>query len=165
MTALLYRKLTEADADDYRSIRLEALEIDARYYTADPVAEKSRTLGQWAQACRETTQHAIFGAYDDGKLVATSVVDMFSENAARWGSTYVKPEYRKMHLADKLLALSADWTLAAGRTTAVFTVRADNKRARYVHEKNGAYVTRQEPMRFADGETVPTYWYEKRLNT
>ncbi|MDE1901494.1 MAG: GNAT family N-acetyltransferase [Alphaproteobacteria bacterium] len=162
-TSITTRILCANDAQALRDIRLHALTHDGRYFTADRAAESARTMNQWAQACIETCDRAMFGAFAGNELVAIMGAQKFDKTTVRYGSAYVMPAFRRSSIGTKLYNMRDAWAAARGFTTAVFTIRADNQRSRDIQEKQGAVVFKIEPLRFADGSIAETMWYKKYL--
>jgi hypothetical protein len=58
------RTLNEGDAAALRDIRLHCLKTEGELMGPTYKSEASRTLAEWAEVARETTDKALFGMYD-----------------------------------------------------------------------------------------------------
>lgn len=160
---ITYRALTADDATEYMDLRIEALETDGQWFTANREAESAQTMADWARVCTETTERIIFGVFFDGKLEGSTIAEYRAVGIAKWHSTYIRPEARIANTATHLFDLCTEWSLARGLTETVFTVHANNRRARLYHERHRAVQFGQEPMRFADGNIATAIWYRRTL--
>jgi GNAT superfamily N-acetyltransferase len=162
------RLLTPEDALQLMTLRLAALRSeDHAFFTADPAAESRQNLNDWRLAAVENSAQAYFGAFLDDRLVSMGRARKWEKDTsgktAYWGSDYTLPVYRHNPSAARLYHLRVKWCVEKGFDRAVFTIHPENARAIALHTKRGAVVVDKEPMRFANGQTVPALWFEKSL--
>ena len=98
------RRLCPADAGDYRTIRLAALQGDAAAFGSTWAAEAGRTLDEFAERLETST---VYAAYADGRIVGLAGFKPCegareSHKAFVWG-TYVRPEERRRGVARALM--------------------------------------------------------------
>lgn len=162
------RILTPNDAEALRDLRLLALHTTPEFFTADTARETRRTLRQWAAVARETSRHAIFGGFGDGKLDCMCGAKRFSGDhegkTAYWHSDFRNPENRNATAFWQMQRLRTEWCLSRGMTEAVFTIHTCNETALSVYVRNGTEIFKSEPRRFADGKIATAYWCRRKLS-
>ena len=57
------RALGPEDARAFRNIALEALNRDGHFFATELAREAARSDAEWAAACTETADHAVFGGF------------------------------------------------------------------------------------------------------
>jgi len=131
------RQLTEDDAEIYREIRLQALELHPEAFQATYESAADLPLDAFRQRLR---RYALFGGFIDGTLCG--IVGFLplknpkiSHKGLIWGM-YVKEEARGSGLAEKILDAVVDY--ARGEVEQLLlSVIEDNGRARRFYEKMG----------------------------
>ena len=161
------RVLTMQDAMALRSIRLEALNNEGRFYTANRTAEMARTAHDWQAAVQETRERAFFGAFMRKDLVGIMEIVKSSGDplgrTARFCSAYLKPLYRHTGAAAELYKAREIWAEEHGYREAVCTIHHENYLSAHLHIKNGAQQFASELLPFADGSLASAIWYCKQL--
>jgi L-amino acid N-acyltransferase YncA len=163
------RILSASDAPVFQAIRLRALETEGKFFTASYEEEKNRTTQEWTDACIESTQKVVLGAFRDTKICGCAAAEQWEydpeHTTVKWTSAYVDPDYRRMGIGKNLNILRNDWSIMNGYTSAIFTIRADNNWNIKIHERNGAVRIGEQPMRFADGSMALALWYQQKLTS
>ena len=134
--AMDIRRLTEADLDLLREVRLEALAEAPYAFCSALERERAFAPEHWeAQAC--DAGNAAFAARESGRTLAMAGCAMDDDPAAAtlWG-LWVAPEARGRRLAGALIAAAADWARAQGASRLRLEVLSDPRcepaRATYV---------------------------------
>lgn len=168
MSDLLTRALNPADADAFRTLRLETLisygEVFAKYY--ENMVERPADF--WAEFCTETPDKCLFGLFDAGRLVGVMGVEKWErdkkERTALWTYAYLQPAYRGQKNAQSLYAAREDWTKnKGGYKRAVLSILEERGRSIDIHAKNGARFLFAESLQWYDGPAATWHWYEKIL--
>ena len=162
------RQLNENDGGAFKAIRLEALQVDGRYFGASYEEEAKLTSEQWRQRCRATEDHCIFGLLNNDKLIgvleATKWPGDKEGKTVLWGAAYVNQNYREKGAATPLYVARLAWSKQRAQfNAAVFFIREGNRRSKEIHEKQGAIHTHDEPKRWADGTMAMAHWYRTEL--
>ena len=131
------RRLGSADADAFRSIRLEGLRNDPEAFGSTFEKESSEP-GQYF--VERLTRNAVFGGFVGDRLVGVAGFYSFGDTKSRhkgvlWGM-YVTPEARGSGLATHLVETLLEH---AGKEVeqVQLTVTASNSRARRFYERMG----------------------------
>lgn len=166
----LVRQLTEADAEAFRAIRLEALADSPDAFGGD-LAEESR---QGLEAfTRQITQSAIFGAFTEDDL--RGVVGLFWNDSAKRRhlghlyTVYVTPAARGTGIGLPLIEAALDHARSRGLVQVLLGVATHNGPAIALYRKagfdiygtekrslfvNGRYIDEHMMVRFLDHEPV-----------
>jgi ribosomal protein S18 acetylase RimI-like enzyme len=145
VSEILIRRLTGADAADYRAIRLAALSQDAAAFGSTYEAEAPRPLSDFAARLESA---AVFAAYADRQIVGMAGFKRCTgareaHKAFLWG-TFVEPAWRRRGTGRALLAALL---AAAGAEVEqlTLTVVQDNAAAIALYREFGFQVYGTEP--------------------
>lgn len=145
MSELLIRRLTAADAADYRTIRLAALSQDAAAFGSTYEAEAPHPLAEFAARLESS---AVFAAYAARQVVGMAGFKRCAgareaHKAFLWG-TFVAPAWRRRGTARALLgALLAAAAMEVEQLT--LSVVQDNAAALALYRECGFQVYGTEP--------------------
>ena len=151
------RRLVAADVEDYRDIRLAALEMEPIAFGSGHAIEASRPIEAHA---RRLTSSIVFGAYEDGRIVGVIGLKQGDGPKAAhkglvWGF-YVDPRCRKRGVG---AALVSGLLMAARRVVeqVMLSVVAENTAAIALYENFGfaRYGVEPRALKTQDG-----YWDE-----
>lgn len=145
MSELVIRRLSAADAADYRAIRLAALSQDAPAFGSTYEAEAPRPLSEFAARLESS---AVFAAYAGAQIVGMAAFKRLpgareAHKAFLWG-TFVEPTWRRRGTARALLAALI---AAAGAELEQLTLSVvqDNAAALALYRELGFQVYGTEP--------------------
>lgn len=158
------RQIRAQDWRELKRLRLEALEAETQFFTADAEAERARTDAEWEAEAAPDEDHSYFGVFEGGSLAAMAGAVRFSHDAVRLVSSYVPKNKRGRGYAGMMNDAREEWAIGKGFKRAVFTIHLANAPSRRLHESRGGAQTHTEHMRFADGSTAAATWWEKPLN-
>ena len=162
------RILAETDFARYRRLRLEALELDGRFFASSYVEEKNYTDNQWKRLSAERPDNCVIGLFSGDKMIGMTRVIRWDEDplgqTVLFGRSYIKPEYRGRGLASLLYEARLEWARRIPNVkSAVVFHRVGNTTSKHINEKNGAKYWLTRPMQWADGETADGLWYRVPL--
>lgn len=143
--SLAIRRLDVSDVEDYRAIRLSALERAPEAFGSVHAIEASRPMAAFAERLATS---AVFGAYVEGRIVGMIGFKQESgpKNAHKgfiWGF-YVEPDMRQRGVGTRLIAS----LIAAARDTVeqlTLTVVHQNEAAIALYKRLGFTVYGVEP--------------------
>jgi ribosomal protein S18 acetylase RimI-like enzyme len=155
------RKLTEADAEAFRALRLEGLRRHPLAFGSSYEEEAARSLEEWkARLGRDAREAFVAGAWQGERLAGTAGFYRITQRKARhkshiWG-VYVDPEFRGMGVAGQLIRyVLQEAAMLEGLTRVLLTVQADNASAVKLYESCGFAAYGGEPKAmFFDGQYV-----------
>lgn len=135
---LIVRRLTAAEGEAFRSIRLEALTVAAdNFGTAledelkkgdNHFADQLKTLPVWV---------AVDGDTIVGMVTFTRATNVRQAHKGVLGAMYVAPSARGSGAADALISAVLDHARAEGVEQVLLTCNANNARAIRVYERHG----------------------------
>jgi ribosomal protein S18 acetylase RimI-like enzyme len=147
------RRLTAADAEAYRDLRLEALRTHPDAY-ADSAGDAARRPLSWWEA--QLADRVFFGAHAEGQLKGT--VNLRREQGAATGhrawllGMYVAPTARGTGMADALVEKLFAHAAEAGVLHLYLGVAAHNETARRFYERHGFSTYGREPRALRQGD-------------
>ncbi|SAK43419.1 N-acetyltransferase GCN5 [Caballeronia pedi] len=154
---MFVRALTPADAASFQSLRLSALKLSPSSFASTYDDEKNRSLDDVAARLIHTEEQAVFGAFDEERLVGLTGVRRnafraHGHQAHLWG-VYVTPGCRGAGVSRKLLAEAIQFAREIPGVTQVhLTVAADNAVAIQLYRSLGFDTLACEPDSiFSDG--------------
>lgn len=154
------RALEPQDADSFRHVYLESLELYGRNFTANFACEMAKPDAYWQDFLAYSQDMAWFGAFVDEALcgiVKVSRINWHGANGhlAMLGGLYV-PESarsfrgpRKQRLSDLLIQACIHWTRAHPELEILYSAhRESNKPSQVALERNGFQVWGVRPKAF-----------------
>jgi RimJ/RimL family protein N-acetyltransferase len=144
------RRLTTADRDILREMRLRALTDSPEAFNSTATAEREQTPEDWDARLRAT---AFFVAFDDELPIG--LVGGQPDTETDWVllSMWVAPEARGLGLADRLVAAVYEAAAEWGARRVGLRVVVGNVRAQRAYERLGF---------LPDGDPLPLSWDPSR---
>jgi len=146
-------RLTAADVERFRTIRLEGLRGDPTGFRYSEAEDERIETSSWAERLE---RDFVVGAERDGELIGIGGFSRFGGEKLEhkgliWGM-YVRPDARGTGAADAIMRALIAHARAHVRQLQL-TVMADNARARAFYERHGfaCYATEPEAVRRGDG--------------
>lgn len=136
------RRLTESDAEEYRTLRLEGLKGAPTAFGSSYEESERRPLSAYAERLRSGEGAAVFGAFGPGGLAGT--VGVYRDTglkerhkAVLWGM-YVTPATRRTGVARRLVGAALDAVRGMeGVLQVKLAVEGSNAPARALYESFG----------------------------
>ena len=149
----LVRRLSAADVQEYRTIRLATLETEPDFFGSLYADEIEHPIEHFSAA---VTNASIFGAYADGRIAGVIRLDAKTGNKERHKGSihgfFVSPEYRRMGLGAALMS-SVIETARSSLEQLTLSVAAHNHGAIGLYERFGFTQYGLEPRaRKAEGK-------------
>lgn len=151
--AIEIRPLTLAEVDAFRTMRLEALTLDASTFASDAGEEAAKPLSWFEGRIGE----AVIGAFADGELVGMAGYTRQTSAKQRHKATlygmYLRASHRGSGIAGKLVAAVIAHARAEGAETLLLASNATNKAAMRLYELAGfrQYGVEPNALKHPDG--------------
>jgi ribosomal protein S18 acetylase RimI-like enzyme len=151
------RRLTSADWESYRALRLEALERSPEAFAADLAEQVANPPEYWQNRAAGSPDSFTMGAFLDGRLVGMATLirqrGKKTRHKAEVVAVYVTPDLRGKGVARRLMAeLIAAARQMEGLEQITLTVVAENRPARQLYLGLGFRVYGTEPRSLRVGE-------------
>ncbi len=158
------QQLFKDDLETFKSIRLEALRSEPKYFGSSFEVESQFGDTDWLGRLTDTNQ-AYFAL-----RVGTSVVgltgiltDRGNPSRAILIASFIRSEYRRMGGSALLYRARLDWAVQKGFAEIVVSHRASNEASRIANQKHGFVFTHTEPHIWNDGESEDNVFYKLEL--
>lgn len=148
--AVLIREAIPADAVPFRELRLYALQDSPTAFSADYQKNLNHPIPYWEEMLTmHPDESTIFLAGHETSLVGMTGIARGGSPKTRhsamiWG-VYVRPEWRGLHIAEKLINACCTWAKARKIIAAKLGVAATNTSAIRCYERCGFGITGTEP--------------------
>jgi GNAT superfamily N-acetyltransferase len=161
------RRLTVADWQANRAIRIEAVAANPGLYFATLAELHARSDDAW-RAMLENSDLAIFGLYDADLLVGLTAAYLDRDHdptgrTAGLAMSYIRPGWRGRGLTALLYAPRLAWARERGCTHIHVTHRASNIPSMRAIRRHGFILTGKELHLWPDGEEEENFRYELAL--
>src|SRR5574339_496676 len=160
---IVIREANAADAVQYRTLRLEALQNSPIAFSADYQKNFNHPLKYWEDLLTpQPDESTIFiGEYDNKLIGMTGVMRSNSPKTRHavwiWG-VYITPEWRSLHIASELITSCLNWAKERQAVLAKLGVAVVNQPAIRCYERCGFKTYGTEPRAvFVDGEYYDEY--------
>lgn len=159
------RQFTTADLDSYKSMRLEALQLERSMFGNSYEYEASFAEGQWLARINNPVG-ACFGLYYGEELIGITgivVTEPKQPQEAYMTQSYIRQVYRGKGLSKILYDIRMDWARTHGIRTLKIGHRANNTTSKAANQHYGFTYTHSEPRTWPDGATEDMLYYQLDL--
>jgi RimJ/RimL family protein N-acetyltransferase len=156
------RQFMPEDVEQYKSMRLEALQQDRGMFCNSYEYEASFPQEQWT-ARLSNPDRACFGLYCGNELIGITgivVADKEKPDEAHMTQSYIRKEYRGKGLSILLYEARLAWAKAHQIKCLKIGHRASNLASRAANQHYGFTHTHSEPNTWPDGKTEDMFYYE-----
>ncbi len=166
--AILIREAVLSDAQQYRELRLDALQDSPTAFSADYQVNLNHPMTYWENRLRFDEYGTIFFAEHSHTLMGMTGIRQRespkTKHSADIYSVYVKPEWRGLHIAGEILEACAEWAKARDVIVLKLGVMATNKPAVRLYERCGFKIYGTEPFDiFYDGKYYDLHLMHRTL--
>jgi ribosomal protein S18 acetylase RimI-like enzyme len=136
----IVRRLRPADAESYRSLRIEAIGTTPHTFAEELSAAMERGVGAYADALAVDAETRTYGAFRDGALIGFAASTRKRppfEFIAKVSSVYVQAGHRRAGVAHALLEVIEVAARGQGVTKLTLAVAVQNAGARRLYEALG----------------------------
>ncbi|GJD90930.1 hypothetical protein BHAOGJBA_4474 [Methylobacterium hispanicum] len=152
--ACIVRRLTPADAESFRALRIEAVGTTPYTFAEELPAAMERGIGAYAAALAEEAETRTYGAFRNGELAGFAASTRKRppfEFIAKISSVFVKAEHRRVGVARDLFAAVEEAARREGVTKLTLAVAVQNAEARRLYEALGYEAYGIEPCAMRTG--------------
>lgn len=152
------RKLLAEDATAFQDLRLRALLDKPGSFTSSHAEESPLSVGEVAARLAPTSDRAVFGAFDGGRLIGMAglgreAMVKIAHKAYIWGM-YVEPNYRAKGWGQRLLEATIEFAAQVPGVRQVnISVYSGNEVARRLYISSGFVPYGIEPCAMQVGDT------------
>lgn len=159
---MIVRALVPADWQQFRDIRLHALQSCPGAYSTSYADAKDRTEAQWKDLIAGADRH-VFGLFNGTDLAGIAAV--FAEGTtATFAMAFIRPEYRGRSLSHLLFDARMAWCREHNIDRAIVSHRASNEASARAIRRHGFSATSRAVRLWPDGETEDEISSELRLD-
>ena len=167
--AVLIREGNLGDAIQFRELRLFALQDSPTAFSADYEVNANHPMSFWEGRLTFDEHGVIFFVEHNHQLIGMMGIrkgesPKTKHSAIIWG-VYVRPEWRRLHLAEELITACIEWAKARDVEIVKLGVVTTNTAAIHCYERCGFTVYGTEPRGiFYGGEHYDEYLMHKMLD-
>lgn len=145
MTEITIRQLKIEDVDDFKTIRLSALEQAPEMFGSTYMVESLRPIEMFIE---RIMSNVIFGAYKNKQIIGVIIFHrehgLKSSHKANLFGFFIEPDYRNQGTASKLLQTAIQYGQQCVEQITLSVV-SDNTSALHLYQKHGFKVYGIEP--------------------
>ena len=159
---VVIRDASFADADQFRELRLFALQDAPTAFSADLDINRKHSKRFWEDRLRPDPHGIIFFAEHNGQLIGMTGIhrgesSKTKHTAGIWG-VYIRPEWRGLRIAEGLIDVCCEWAKLRDVQLVKLAVVSTNKSAIRLYERSGFKVYGTEPQAlFYEGNFYDEY--------
>ena len=165
---VVIRDASLADAEQFRKLRLLALQESPTAFSADYEVNANYSINFWKGRLKPDNHGIIVFAEYENELVGMTGIrkgdsSKTKHSAGIWG-VYVHPEWRGLHIAEGLINMCCEWAKLRGAKIVKLAVVSMNESALRLYERIGFSVYGTEPQGiFHEGKYYDEHWMSKLL--
>jgi ribosomal protein S18 acetylase RimI-like enzyme len=135
--------------EQYRELRLHALQDSPTAFSADSQKNLSQPLSYWESRLEKDENNTTFFAEHGGQLIGMTGIGRgqsakTKHSAFIWG-VYIRPEWRGLHIAERLIETCIEWAQARAVNILKLGVMTSNTSALRCYERCGFKTYGTEP--------------------
>jgi len=161
---ILIREASMADANQFRELRLFALQDNPTAFSADYETNLGHPPVYWQNKLRGDEGSAMFLSENNDNLIGMTGIyrgpSPKTAHSAEIYSVFVHPEWRGLHIAESLIEACIEWARAKAVDIVKLSVNAENESAIRCYQRCGFTIYGTEPKgtfyngRFYDGHLM-----------
>ncbi len=166
--AIIIREAALSDAQQFRELRLNALQDSPTAFSADYYVNLNYPLSHWENRLRFDDYGMIFFAEHEHNLIGMTGIRQRespkTKHSADIYSVYVRPEWRGLHIAEGILDACTEWATVRNVIVLKLGVMATNTSAIRLYERCGFKIYGTEPFDiFYDGQYYDLHLMQRKL--
>lgn len=166
---ILIRKAKPADMEQFRALRLFALQESPTAFSADYETSLNHPPEYWQNRLKEDDDSVTFLAEQDHILIGTMGIvrghSPKTKHSAEIYGVYVHPEWRGLHIAEALIEACIEWAKSKKVVIVKLGVNAANTSAVHLYQRCGFTIYGTEPRgAFYEGKYYDGYLMVRPLD-
>jgi len=154
---IVIREGIVSDAEQYRQLRLDALQDSPTAFTADYSVNANRPMSFWEDRLKTDETGIIFFAKHGNQLIGMMAIQRGesskTKHSANILSVFVRPEWRGLHIAEALIKACVEWAKSRDVNILKLGVNAANTSAVRAYQRCGFTIYGTEPREmYYDGQ-------------
>jgi GNAT superfamily N-acetyltransferase len=161
MNAYSIRQFSKSEIELYKSIRLEALQLEPGVFSSTYEKEIRFDREQWLDRLNGITR-AAFGLYHDKEIIGLTGIFVDKEHSfiASLTQSYIRVAHRGAGLSKLLYEARINWAKQHGIKKLQIGHREDNLRSKSANQRYGFKYTHRESLQWPDGCVADSLFYE-----
>lgn len=158
------RRLLPSKWEDYKSIRLEALQTNPAMFGSNYQKEAAYTQQDWV-AFLENDARAIFALYDMGSLIGLTAVTLKKDDpsTAVLFASFIKSAYRGQGLSRLFYQARIDWAKLKNCSSITVSHRVGNEISKAANQRFGFKYVAAKEASWPDGVSADELIYTLQL--
>lgn len=158
------QRLLPAQWEDYKSIRLEALQTNPAMFGSNYGKESAYTQKEW-MSFLENDRRAVFALYAMEALIGLTAVtlDKDEETNAILFASFIKPEYRGKGLTKLFYQARIEWAQSKNCASVTVSHRAGNEISKSSNQRFGFKYVNSKNVAWPDGVYADELFYSLQL--
>lgn len=151
------RQLGKDEAQRYKSMRLEAIQLEPAMFRIKMPLETELTDAQWQE--RVLPPRYIFGLFADDRLIGITSLMLENENGAYLGQSYIQKEHRGKGLSSLLYEIRMIWAAKLQLKRLSISHKESNIASKAANQRYGFEYSHREPAQWLDGSEEDVLYY------
>ena len=158
------QRLLTAKWEEYKSIRLEALQTNPEMFGSNYLKEAAYGQNEWVSFLEDDTR-AMFALYDDELLIGLTGVAIKKEDTstAILFASYIKPSHRSQGLSALFYQARIDWARNKKCSSITVSHRTGNEVSKAANQRFGFKFTYSKKVTWQDGLCEDELMYSLQL--
>lgn len=163
-TPFSLKRFLPEDWDQYRSIRLLALQTNPDLFGSQYQQEAAKSADDW-KALLHNDLRAIFGLFDEDTLIGLTGVAIKQDNLQKaiFFSSFIAPSHRGQGLSKLFYKTRLAWAITQGCTSIIVAHRVGNLSSQAAIQRSGFTYAGSEDVEWPDGVYAEELRYELLL--
>ncbi|HTH81295.1 MAG TPA: GNAT family N-acetyltransferase [Mucilaginibacter sp.] len=152
------------EVKQYKTIRLESLQLEAAVFGSNYAREAAFTAEQWLMRIAQPNSDC-FGLYCDGELIGLTgiVIDKADPTLGHMTQSYIREAYRGRGLSRLLYDTRLAWAKQHQLQTLRIGHRESNTVSKAANQRYGFKFSYREPCTWPDGTDEDILYYDLQL--
>lgn len=161
------RQINEKQWQEFREIRLKALQSDPKVFGSHYEREVNKSKQDWKEWAGDKHQ-GLFLIYDDEKLIGMTGIFIPQDTTAKttavlWGS-WLAPDYRRKGISHLMYKTRIDWAKQQPELRRIeVSHRESNVASKFANQKHGFKLIKEEDKVWHDGISEKDVIYELKI--